>query len=67
MIEALDGELVTHLMEAESLIKNGNLVSNTTTDVLKMTVVNRYKNKKPAIAFIKNFGLKEGAIAMLYY
>ena len=63
VIEALDGELVTHLMEAESLIKNGNLVSNTTTDVLKMTVVNRYKNKKPAIAFIKNFGLKEGAIA----
>ena len=28
-----------------------------------MTVVNRYKNEKPAIAFIKNFGLKEGAIA----
>jgi adenine deaminase len=41
----------------------GNLVSNTSTDVLKMTVVNRYKNEKPAIAFIKNFGLKEGAIA----
>ena len=28
-----------------------------------MAVVNRYKNEKPAIAFIKNFGLKEGAIA----
>lgn len=28
-----------------------------------MTVVNRYKNEKPAIAFIKNFGLKHGAIA----
>ena len=28
-----------------------------------MTVVNRYKNDKPAIAFIKNYGLKEGAIA----
>ena len=38
-------------------------MSNTETDVLKMTVVNRYKNDKPAIAFIKNFGLKEGAIA----
>ena len=42
---------------------DGNLVSNTKTDVLKMTVVNRYQNQKPAIAFIKNFGLKEGAIA----
>ena len=28
-----------------------------------MTVVNRYKNDEPALAFIKNFGLKEGAIA----
>jgi adenine deaminase len=28
-----------------------------------MTVVNRYKNSKPSIAFIKNFGIKEGAIA----
>lgn len=63
VIEALDGELVTNKIEAAAFIENGNLVSNTKTDVLKMTVVNRYKNDKPAIAFIKNFGLKEGAIA----
>jgi adenine deaminase len=63
VIEALDGELVTNQMEADSLIVDGNLVSNTATDVLKMTVVNRYKNEVPAIAFIKNFGIKEGAIA----
>ncbi len=63
VIEALDGELVTNQIEANSLIVDGNLVSNTTTDVLKMTVVNRYQNDGLAIAFIKNFGLKEGAIA----
>ncbi|MDB4036600.1 adenine deaminase [Polaribacter sp.] len=63
VIEALDGELVTNQIEANTLIVDGNLVSNTATDVLKMTVVNRYKNAKPSIAFIKNFGLKEGAIA----
>jgi len=63
VIEALDGELVTNQIEASSLIENGNLVSNTKTDVLKMTVVNRYKSDVPAIAFIKNFGIKEGAIA----
>ncbi|WBX71743.1 adenine deaminase [Tenacibaculum retecalamus] len=63
VIEALDGELVTNEVKADALIKNGNLVSNTETDVLKMTVVNRYKNADPSIAFIKNFGLKEGAIA----
>jgi adenine deaminase len=62
-IEALDGELVTNQIEVDSLIENGNLVSDTKSDVLKMTVVNRYKNDEPAIAFIKNFGLKEGAIA----
>ncbi|WP_440120825.1 adenine deaminase [Tenacibaculum sp. Ill] len=63
VIEALDGELVTNEIEADSLIKDGNLVSDVENDVLKMTVVNRYQNTEPSIAFIKNFGLKEGAIA----
>lgn len=63
VIEALDGELVTNEIAADSLIIDGNLVSNAATDILKMTVVNRYKNDVPAIAFIKNFGIKEGAIA----
>tara|TARA_R110002073_G_scaffold331253_3_gene515928 strand:- start:3840 stop:5462 length:1623 start_codon:yes stop_codon:yes gene_type:complete len=63
VIEAMDGELVTNEIQADSLIKNGNLVSNIEADVLKMTVVNRYQNSEPSIAFIKNFGLNEGAIA----
>lgn len=63
VIEVLDGELVTNELEANSLIENGNLVSNIDEDVLKMTVVNRYKNATPSIAFIKNMGLKRGAIA----
>ncbi|NVK52365.1 MAG: adenine deaminase [Flavobacteriaceae bacterium] len=63
VIEALDGELVTNEIEENSLIEKGNLVSDIQNDVLKMTVVNRYKNVVPSIAFIKNFGLKEGAIA----
>lgn len=63
VIEALDGELVTNEIEVDSLIKEGNLISNPKEDILKMTVVNRYQNTDPSIAFIKNFGLKEGAIA----
>ena len=63
VIEALDGELVTNEIEANALIEEGNLVSDIKNDILKMTVVNRYQNSEPAIAFIKNFGLKEGAIA----
>jgi len=63
VIEALDGELVTNEIQCNSKITDRNLVSNTKEDVLKMTVVNRYQNSKPSIAFIKNFGIKRGAIA----
>ncbi len=63
VIEALEGQLVTNALIEESCIEHGNLVSNIEADILKMTVVNRYQNQKPALAFIKNFGLKEGAIA----
>ncbi len=63
VIEVLDGELVTNEIHCNSLIMEGNLVSNIEDDVLKMTVVNRYQNSKPSIAFIKNFGIKQGAIA----
>ncbi|GAA4230790.1 adenine deaminase [Postechiella marina] len=63
VIEALEGQLVTNEIIENTKIEAGNLVSNLEKDVLKMTVVNRYKDDKPAMAFIKNFGLKEGAIA----
>ena len=63
VIEALEDQLVTNELIEETLIENGNLVSNIKDDILKMTVVNRYDDSKPALAFIKNFGLKEGAIA----
>jgi len=63
VIEALEGQLVTNEIITEATISKGNLVSNVENDILKMTVVNRYNNDAPAMAFIKNFGLKEGAIA----
>jgi adenine deaminase len=63
VIECLDGELVTNEIIKDATTDNGNLISNTETDILKMTVVNRYENSKSSTAFIKNIGLKEGAIA----
>jgi adenine deaminase len=63
VIEALEGQLITNEVHHKSLIENGNLVSDIDNDILKIAVVNRYQNSKPAIAFIKNFGLKNGAIA----
>ncbi len=63
VIEALEGQLITNEIHKKPKIENGKLVSDTENDILKMAVVNRYENAPPAIAFIKNFGLKKGAIA----
>ncbi len=63
VIEALEGQLITNEIHHKSKIVDGKIVSDTENDILKMAVVNRYQNEKPAIAFIKNFGLKKGAIA----
>ncbi|SEJ67592.1 Adenine deaminase [Dyadobacter koreensis] len=63
VIEALEGQLITNLLVESFKTENGLIVSDTDRDILKIAVVNRYQNTAPAIAFIKNFGLKEGAIA----
>lgn len=63
VIEALDGQLITPEIEGRILIKEGFAESNPSEDILKITVVNRYQDTPPAVAFIKNFGLKTGAIA----
>ncbi|RAU82175.1 adenine deaminase [Pontibacter arcticus] len=63
VIEAFDGQLITREGWATPKVANGFIVSDVEQDVLKMTVVNRYENSLPAVAFIKNIGLKRGALA----
>ncbi len=63
VIEAINGEIVTRSFSAPAFIINDNTVSNIEKDILKITVVNRYQNSPPAIAFINKFNLKKGAIA----
>ncbi len=63
VIEALDGELITNELRCPALVKDLGIVSDTVSDILKIAVVNRYRNTSPSIAFVKNFGLKKGAIA----
>lgn len=63
VIEALDGQLITLKSLEQPVIKNGFCHSNVENDVLKIVVVNRYHNAPVAKAFIKNIGLKKGAIA----
>jgi adenine deaminase len=63
VIEALDGQLVTNKVSIKPKIKNDFYVSDVDNDILKIAVVNRYKDAPVAIAFVKSFGLKKGAIA----
>ena len=63
VIEALEGQLITNELIFPSKRENGSLISDVENDLLKLAVVNRYKDEKPAVAFINNFGLKKGAIA----
>src|SRR5436190_7751099 len=66
VIEALDGQLITNKLLkniTEVSVRDGLLESNPGNDILKIVVVNRYNDTPIAKAFIKNFGLKQGAIA----
>ena len=44
-------------------VKDGKLIYDTDLDLLKISVVNRYSDEPPAVAFIRGFNLKKGAIA----
>ncbi|HPF01303.1 MAG TPA: adenine deaminase, partial [Bacteroidales bacterium] len=63
VIVAKDGELLTESEVVSAKIENGCIVPDVENDILKMTVVNRYNNSKPAVAFIKGIGIKKGALA----
>ena len=64
VIGALDGQLITNKIAVKPKIVNDFYESDIANDVLKMVVVNRYnKNAPVSIGFVKNFGLKRGAIA----
>ena len=63
VIEALDGQLITHSQIAETVVVDGSLAADPARDLLKIAVVNRYADRQPAVAFIRGFGLQRGAIA----
>jgi adenine deaminase len=63
VIEAIDGQLITRKIKEVPKTSNGYVVSDPERDILKIVVVNRYRNAPPAVGFIKSFGLKRGAIA----
>lgn len=63
VIQVNDGQLITaekQVVVSQELAQTGY---DLTQDILKIAVVNRYKQSKPAVAYIHGFGLKSGAIA----
>jgi adenine deaminase len=63
VIQALDGQLITPRLQLK-----GNPVANTwqtdsSADILKIVVVNRYRPAPIAKAFVRGFGFQKGAIA----
>jgi len=66
VVEAMDGQLITNkLIEpiTSFIVTNDIIQANTEKDLLYMVVVNRYSNAPVAKSFVKNIGLKKGAIA----
>ncbi|MDX1641081.1 MAG: adenine deaminase [Balneolaceae bacterium] len=63
VIVAKNGQLVTEKEIVKLEIRNGIVQPDPSRDILKIAVINRYEEKPPAVAFIKNFGIKNGAIA----
>jgi adenine deaminase len=63
VIEIIEDQLLTGRIRTKPTIQAGAVISDPERDLLKLTVVNRYRDTPPAVAFIKNIGLKKGAIA----
>jgi len=63
VIGSRDGELITGVIKLTPTVVGGNIISDVERDILKIVVLNRYEQAKPAMAFIKNIGIKKGAFA----
>jgi adenine deaminase len=63
VIEALDRQLATRELVVAPKIVDGRVVPDPERDILKIALVERYRDAPPAVALVHNFGLRSGAIA----
>ncbi len=64
VIAAINGQLITRHERLPARVADGRLVADPARDLLKIAVVNRYVRRAPvAVAFVRGFGLRAGAIA----
>ena len=64
VVELYPDQIINDEGQAELPVVKGNIMSDIETDTLKVAVVERYgKNGNIGIAFVRGFGLKQGAIS----
>ena len=62
-IVAADGELVTGREDVPAVVRHGAVEPVPVQDLLTIAVVNRYASAPVAVAMVRGFGLRTGAIA----
>ena len=63
VIEALDGQILTKKLTIQVQSNKDGSIIFSEKDILKIVVINRYNDAPVSIAYIRNFGIKNGAIA----
>jgi adenine deaminase len=63
VIEVFDGQLITGEKTFSVLTANGLVTADTTRDILKIALVNRYRRLPVSVALVHGVGLRRGAIA----
>jgi len=63
VIGLVPDELVTKHMTATLPVENGRVMPNAEQDILRIAVVNRYRDAPVSNGFVKGFGLRRGAVA----
>ena len=63
VIVARDGQLITGREDLVPSAQGNESVADVSRDLLKIVVYNRYAKQPPALGFVRNFGLKTGAMA----
>ena len=63
VIEAYDGDLTTGVYKYQTNQSFDNFESDLSKDILKMVVLSRYDQSAIQIAYVKGFGMKQGAFA----
>lgn len=63
VIQARDGELITHELRGRPHLQHGHWLPDPRQDLLLLLAMSRYRPAQPALAFVQGFGLQRGALA----